>query len=282
MRKAVIWAIIGISLAILITLATIVGVYSSNKKKETAGDSDNSVTVAENETDKKDIAIVIPEPEPEIKRYFYVEFDVAGGNGIMSKSELECGESHMLPLNRFSRSGYEFAGWAASYNGDICYTDGSLISSDIENEKIRLYAVWSIRTQYTQFFGTQNHTRDKTITDSKSFSETISPGLDRDGLLKEGYTKLQVTIDLRLRETNDGYEKITIYDKNGKKLCDKEFEYGPGRRIESWGGEKITLEIQLAKLDSDCQLNVTYSCRGNWGGAAFVLGETTYTINAVR
>ena len=48
----------------------------------------------------------------EAQKPFSVTFNSNGGSGTMEQQEFFRSESQALTMNRFSRTGYEFAGWA--------------------------------------------------------------------------------------------------------------------------------------------------------------------------
>ena len=75
-------------------------------------------------------------------RYFNMarlNFNSNGGQGVMTSLEVEPNTSVTLPTNTFTRTGYEFAGWALSSTGAVVYADGASITP---TASMTLYAVW--------------------------------------------------------------------------------------------------------------------------------------------
>lgn len=68
-------------------------------------------------------------------------FNGNGGSGTMASQVFTKGVSQNLTLNRFSRSGYLFQGWATSPKGNVVYSDGQNISI---SSTVTLYAKWSV------------------------------------------------------------------------------------------------------------------------------------------
>ena len=70
---------------------------------------------------------------------YTVTFNANGGTGSMSPQTFTYGVSQTISPNGFSRSGYDFIGWAETPTGDVAYSDRQsvIISSDKT-----LYAVW--------------------------------------------------------------------------------------------------------------------------------------------
>lgn len=72
--------------------------------------------------------------------YYTITFDNNGGSGSMSSKTVSAGTSFYLPINTFTRSGYEFVGWNTnSYGTGTSYTDGQIITP---SGNISLYAQW--------------------------------------------------------------------------------------------------------------------------------------------
>ena len=75
---------------------------------------------------------------------YTVKFDANGGYGEMSDICLTYEVSEQLPINVFYRSGYTFAGWAITSNGNVFYTDEEDVLNITTKDKttMTLYAVW--------------------------------------------------------------------------------------------------------------------------------------------
>ena len=75
---------------------------------------------------------------------YTVKFDANGGYGEMSDIYLTYEVSEQLPINVFYRSGYTFAGWAITSNGNVFYTDEEDVLNITTKDKttMTLYAVW--------------------------------------------------------------------------------------------------------------------------------------------
>ena len=76
---------------------------------------------------------------------YKVEFNGNGGTGSMGKQDMTYDTSAPLTANRFTKAGYNFAGWSDSKDGAVKYFDGTSVKNlTAENEKIiTLYAVWT-------------------------------------------------------------------------------------------------------------------------------------------
>ncbi len=70
---------------------------------------------------------------------YTVTFDANGGSGTMSSVEKNYNEDLVLPANEFTKTGYNFKGWATSANGSVVYGDGAKYTA---NANATLYAVW--------------------------------------------------------------------------------------------------------------------------------------------
>lgn len=112
-----------------------------------------------------------------------LHFDANGGNGgSMSDMKIASDAKAALLKNGFTRSGYEFAGWAESANGSKVYSDGETYSMGLESS-YTLYALWKPKTYSITYKlnGGQTSESNKTTYDieSDSFS-LVNP-------VREGY-----------------------------------------------------------------------------------------------
>lgn len=74
------------------------------------------------------------------EKLYQITYNSSGGDGEMPVSELpEVGGN--LTLNKFSRIGYTFAGWAVSEGGPVMYLDGAIF---YPTKDMTLYAVWEV------------------------------------------------------------------------------------------------------------------------------------------
>lgn len=75
---------------------------------------------------------------------YIVSFNSNGGAGSMDSIKVNVGSQIILPLNTFTKVGYEFAGWSLTQGGAVVYTDGQSIIDIAEAwETVVLYAVWT-------------------------------------------------------------------------------------------------------------------------------------------
>lgn len=112
-----------------------------------------------------------------------LHFDSNGGNGgSMSDMKIASDAKATLLKNGFTRSGYEFAGWAESANGSKVYSDGETYSMGLESS-YTMYALWKPKTYSITYKlnGGQTSESNKTTYDieSDSFS-LVNP-------VREGY-----------------------------------------------------------------------------------------------
>ena len=98
---------------------------------------------------------------------YTVKFDANGGTGSMSNQNFTYGTSQNLTANTFTRTGYTFAGWATSANGNKVYNDKQSVSnlSTTNGAIVTLYAKWTA-TNYTVTYNTNggNSIAQKTYT----------------------------------------------------------------------------------------------------------------------
>lgn len=75
---------------------------------------------------------------------YIIKYDANGGVGTMKQTNCFYDVTYNLRYNTFTRTGYNFIGWATSATGEVKYIDGQSVSklATTLNEVIMLYAVW--------------------------------------------------------------------------------------------------------------------------------------------
>ena len=91
--------------------------------------------------------------EAESVTNYWVKFDSNGGTGTMSNQLFTVDVEQALAPNVFTRSGYDFRGWATSSAGSVVYEDGAIVSNlTTAGSTNTLFASWIISSDliYTQ------------------------------------------------------------------------------------------------------------------------------------
>lgn len=90
---------------------------------------------------------------PEKPKSYTVIFNPNGGKGSMSTQTGQTGKTITLQGNKFSRTDYDFEGWATSKNGKVVYKDKQKIKL---TKNITLYARWKQQTYTIVYHGGSN------------------------------------------------------------------------------------------------------------------------------
>ena len=79
---------------------------------------------------------------------YTVKFDANGGTGAMADMRLVYDVKTNLTANGFSRTGYNFSGWATSKSADVKYANRAVVSNltATANGTYTLYAKWTAKT----------------------------------------------------------------------------------------------------------------------------------------
>lgn len=112
---------------------------------------------------------------------FYGNGDTGGS--MTKVTGITCGENHTLAANGFARTGYTFAGWATSANGEKVYDDKATISNITSN--ITLYAKWTpnantaykVKHYKQQLDGTYSGTPDETDNLTGTTAASVTPAV---------------------------------------------------------------------------------------------------------
>jgi uncharacterized repeat protein (TIGR02543 family) len=78
-----------------------------------------------------------------------INFNANGGS--ITHMPVTANSTITLPKNIFTKTGYSFAGWATSANGNVVYTDNALYTQPVNNQT--LYANWSGNTTAITLIG---------------------------------------------------------------------------------------------------------------------------------
>ena len=104
---------------------------------------------------------------------YSITFNANEGTGSMTTVEgIACGGSATLTQNAFTRTGYTFAGWATSANGDKAYDDKATISNITSN--ITLYAKWTANTNTAYTVKHYKQQLDETYSDTPDETQNLT------------------------------------------------------------------------------------------------------------
>ena len=122
---------------------------------------------------------------------YKIAFNNNGGSGTMDAITCTYDKDCTLTKNTFTKTGYTFAGWSKTSNGEIQYTNGSIVKNLLTSGSMTLYAKWTANT-YTVSYnanggsGTMNKTTCTYDTDCTLKANTFT---------KTGYTFASWTKD---------------------------------------------------------------------------------------
>ncbi len=102
----------------------------------------------------QNMVVVIPSTTTTIPFNSTLTFDANGGSGVMANQVVRSGTAAALTANAFTRTGYNFAGWATSPTGSVAYANSASYTA---SGNVTLYAVWTTVT-YTATFNANGGT----------------------------------------------------------------------------------------------------------------------------
>ncbi len=108
-------------------------------------------------------------------------------DGSTSSSSHTFGVSSALTANGFTRTGYTFAGWAATDTGDVVYGDGAAVLNltHVNGGTVTLFAKWTANS-YTVNYNGNGATGGNTASSSHTYD--VSTTLTANGFTRTGYT----------------------------------------------------------------------------------------------
>lgn len=120
---------------------------------------------------------------------YIVEYNANGGEGSVESQSFTYTDSVTLRDNAFTKTGYHFAGWALSADGEAEYEGAQSGIAALTTEAdgvVTLYAVWEKNT-YTVTFDKNDAAAEGAMT-AQSFKYDEAQALTAIGYTKEGYT----------------------------------------------------------------------------------------------
>lgn len=79
-----------------------------------------------------------------------IVFNANGGSGSMTAQKIKTDATANLKANGFVRTGYDFAGWSTSANGNKAYDNGASYKMGVESS-YTLYALWTLKTYAIEY-----------------------------------------------------------------------------------------------------------------------------------
>ena len=117
---------------------------------------------------------------------YVVAFNGNGStSGSMSNQSFTYDQSKNLTKNAFSKTAYNFAGWATSANGGVVYSDGASVKNLATSGTVTLYAKWTPTTYTITFNGNGGSTPSSISYDTED--STTLPSSTRSGFRFDGW-----------------------------------------------------------------------------------------------
>jgi len=161
----------------------------------------------DNYTDDKNITLYAVWEE--IKTYT-IKYNANGGSGAPSSQTKTHGESIKVSVQKPTRSGYEFDGWATSANGNVEYDPSENYTKDSD---ITLYAVWkplTYKVTYNANGGTGAPAAQAKIHNEKLYITDDTP--ERDGYSFVGWATTKTgSISYKAGQQYTSDKDITLY-----------------------------------------------------------------------
>jgi uncharacterized protein (TIGR02145 family)/uncharacterized repeat protein (TIGR02543 family) len=117
------------------------------------------------------------------KAAFKVTFNGNGGTGTMDAQSIVSEMAAPLTENKFTRTGWTFAGWASTATGTVAYSDKSTFTMGTAD--VALYAVWSQKPAFKVIFNSNGGTGTM---DAQSIVSELNASLTENKFTRTGWT----------------------------------------------------------------------------------------------
>ena len=117
---------------------------------------------------------------------YAVHFNANDGAGTMADESFWIGIPNGLSSNAFARTGYTFAGWAMTEDGEVAYGDKAFVTNLTEtaNATVNLYAVWTAHQYEVRF----NSNLASGSMANQTFTYDVAAALSSNAFERMGYT----------------------------------------------------------------------------------------------
>jgi len=108
---------------------------------------------------------------------YTVKFNANGGTGTMADQSFTYDEAaKALTANAFTKTGYSFAGWAKTADGETAYEDKAEVRnlSATDNAIVNLYALWSVNNYYVVFNKNNENATGEMANQSITFGQSAN------------------------------------------------------------------------------------------------------------
>ena len=185
-----------------------------NTEKDGSGDNYKANAKVKNLTAENNATVTLYAKW--VANTYTVTFDknTDDATGTMESQTFTYGTSQTLNENKFTRTGYDFAGWATSADGKVAYNDKQDYS--IGTEDVTLYAKWTANN-YTVSFDSNDAT---STMESQTFTYGTPQALNKNKFIRTGYefagwatsANGEVTYNDK-QDYSIGTEDVTLYAK---------------------------------------------------------------------
>ncbi|MCM1009068.1 MAG: InlB B-repeat-containing protein [Ruminococcus flavefaciens] len=155
-----------------------------------------------------------------IANNYHIAYDANGGTGSMDSDSLRYNHSQSLSKCTFSRTGYLFAGWSTTPNGNIVYSDQASVENltAMPDATVTLYAQWKNKTYFVDLDQQGGTGGDKYIiaTYNRAMPTTNKPS--RTGYTFQGYYTLENGNGIKYYNNNMSSANIWLQDNNNVTL----------------------------------------------------------------
>ena len=114
-----------------------------------------------------------------------VTFDANGGTGYMANQVFAKNSTKALSANAYTRTGYNFAGWATSPDGSVAYANGASYTAGTSD--VTLYAKWTPK-YYNITFNANGGTGGTGPTSMQATTALSAPAVSRTGYTLTGWS----------------------------------------------------------------------------------------------
>ena len=204
-------------------------------------------------------------------RTFTVTYNLNGGNCSITSDNVVYDSFYSLPTP--TKNEHYFCGWYL--NG----ADGKAVSNSTQittADNHTLEAVW------VRISCSITYTSSANVDEDEERYEMVYTSLDVAKLKSLGYTKINVSASVHIKESDDGFQRVWIYTKNGGEQCSfHEFNGGSGSSDDWTAYYSFTIDLNKIGVDSNgyACFYVRWGARGDFGDD-WTRGKRTWTVTA--
>ena len=214
---------------------------------------------------------------------YTITFDTNGGSMNTTTMKVVFDSTYNYSSMKPTREGYQFLEWVLPNGTTPSDTGYWQTAGDVTltAKWLQTKAIITYRMGYKD--ANIRDDDDNLVTDDDKVYDNVNPNLDRQALIKQGYTKVRITIGWYAYEKHDGNKDLWIrpyHNKNGAHMDHFECTATKGQ-WNTLGNQFIDINLTDSGFSDTVAFIIEYGANGNQGDNWY-LGDTIIQVEIIK